>query len=277
MPHQMLLTPRQLHPFSAANFLSPPLTPFPFSHSLSFSFRPTNQKNPLCSPHQTCIAQLSQEPTTTAMMAPSQPPMAEGPVELPPSVPPIVATPDEPRPLQIATSVLITGAITAFLFRSLRRRAKRASETRFRSYGEKESVTEEAVGSFKSMASSPGAVESPPSPVQAFLGAVLAGVIAINLFKFTTNVEAALNRQTISDNYSAVVVYRITITIRTMISGLFYLATFLFGANSLGLFLYSGQLFLSSFMEDSSSEYESEASPSSSKSESDDQSSDISM
>ncbi|KAL6535972.1 hypothetical protein OROHE_012816 [Orobanche hederae] len=274
MPHQMLLTPRQLRPFSAANFLSPPLTPFPFSHSLSFSFRPTNQKNPLCSAHQTCIAQLSQEPTTAAMIAPSQPPVAEGPVELPPSVPPIFATSDEPRSLQIATSVLITGAITAFLFRSLRRRAKRASETRFRSYGEKESVTAEAVGSFKSMTSSPGTVESPPSPVQAFLGAVLAGVIAINLFKFTTNVEAALNRQTISDNYSAV--YRITITIRTMISGLFYLATFLFGANSVGLFLYSGQLVFSSFMEDSSSEYESEASPSSSNSESDDQSSDIS-
>ncbi|KAL6570633.1 hypothetical protein OROGR_000183 [Orobanche gracilis] len=71
-------------------------------------------------------------------------------------------------------------------------------------------------------------------------------------------------------------VYRITMTIRTMITGLFYLATFLFGANSLGLFLYSGQLVFSSFMEDSSSEYESEPSPSSSNSKSDDQSSDIS-
>ncbi|KAL6570631.1 hypothetical protein OROGR_000181 [Orobanche gracilis] len=202
MPHQMLLTPRQLRPFTAASFLSPPLTPSPFSHPLSFSFRPTNQKNPLCSGHQTCISQISQGPTTTAMMAPSQPPVAEGPVELPPSIPPIFATSDEPRPLQIATSVLITGAITAFLFRSLRRRAKHASETRFRSYGEKKSVTEEAVGSFKSVTLSPGSVESPPSPVHAFLGAVAAGVIAIILFKFTTNVQAALSRQTISDNYS---------------------------------------------------------------------------
>lgn len=40
------------------------------------------------------------------------------------------------------------------------------------------------------------------SPDQALLGAVIAGVIAVLLYKFTTNIEAALYRQTTSDNFS---------------------------------------------------------------------------
>lgn len=38
---------------------------------------------------------------------------------------------------------------------------------------------------------------------------------------------------------------------RTIINGLCYLATFVFGINSVGLFLYSGQLALGSFTGDS--------------------------
>lgn len=38
---------------------------------------------------------------------------------------------------------------------------------------------------------------------------------------------------------------------RTIINGICYLATFVFGLNSVGLFLYSGQLALNSFSEDS--------------------------
>lgn len=56
--------------------------------------------------------------------------------------------------------------------------------------------------SLKSVTLSPVAGKSPPSPVQAFLGALTAGVIALILYKFTTTIESALNRQTISDNYS---------------------------------------------------------------------------
>ncbi|KAL0306542.1 UNVERIFIED_CONTAM: hypothetical protein Sradi_6071500 [Sesamum radiatum] len=214
---------------------------------------------------QTLIAQISEEPTTTARTAAAssaESPPEEGPIELPPSIPPIFATSDEPTPLQTATSVLLTGAITVFLFRSLRRRANRAKETKFRSSGEKKSLAEEAAESLKAVSLSPVTAKSPPSPVQAFLGALTAGAIALILYKFTTTIESALNRQTISDNYS---VRQITITIRTIINGLCYLATFVFGANALGLFLYSTQLAFNSFMEDSSSE--SEAPVSSAKSE----------
>lgn len=52
-----------------------------------------------------------------------------GPVELPPSsTSTLFSVDDNPSPLQTATSVLLTGAIAVFLYRSLRRRAKRAKE-----------------------------------------------------------------------------------------------------------------------------------------------------
>lgn len=54
----------------------------------------------------------------------------------------------------------------------------------------------------KAMAPAPVDANTPPSPVQALLGAISAGVIALILYKFTTTIEASLNRQTLSDNFS---------------------------------------------------------------------------
>lgn len=117
----MLLSQQHLRRFSAPipNHLFPPISPFPFPHSLNF---PSNQRS-RCSAPKLWMAELSEEPTTATS------PLEEGPVELPPSNSPLFATDDNPTPLQTATSVLLTGAITVFLFRSLRRRAKRAKET----------------------------------------------------------------------------------------------------------------------------------------------------
>lgn len=173
----------------------------------------------------------------------------DGPVELPFSIPSFISTDDDPSTLQVATSVLLTGAISIFLFRSLRRRAKRAKELQFRSTGAKKTLKEEALESLKAM--TPVEANAPPSPLQALLGGLSAGVIAIILYKFTTTIEASLNRQTISDNFS---VRQITITIRTIINGICYLATFVFGINSVGLILYSGQLGLNAIMGDSPGE-----------------------
>jgi len=50
-----------------------------------------------------------------------------------------------------------------------------------------------------------GSIETtkgPPSPVQAFLGAISAAVISLILYKFATIIEAGLSRQTISDDFS---------------------------------------------------------------------------
>ncbi|KAM0848157.1 hypothetical protein ACQ4PT_054574 [Festuca glaucescens] len=97
------------------------------------------------------------------------------------------------------------------------------------------------------VSTSPVETDKSPSPVQALLGGVAAGVIALFLYKFATTIEASLNRQTISDNFS---VRQITVTIRTIINGLCYLATFVFGINGVGLILYSLQLTFNSIMDD---------------------------
>ncbi|KAJ4981760.1 hypothetical protein NE237_032597 [Protea cynaroides] len=187
-------------------------------------------------------AQLSESTTAT-----NTTPQEDGPIELPPSSSSssIFATTNDPSFLQVSTSVLLTGAISVFLFRSVRRRAKRAKELRVRADGVR-TLKDEALDSLKAM--KPTSVEgsSPPSPAQALLGGLAAGVIALVLYKFTTTIEAALNRQAISDNLS---VRQITITVRTIVNGICYLATFVFGINSIGLFLYSGQLAIDSFKE----------------------------
>ncbi|XP_057540151.1 uncharacterized protein LOC130818124 [Amaranthus tricolor] len=220
LPPYSLLT--HSHPLlkPSLTFLHKPISP----HSFSSNFRSVSQPWPLFA--------ISDE---------------EGPIELSPDVPSIFSTNDDPTPLQVSTSVLLTGAITVFLFRSVRRRAKRAKELRMRSSGAK-TLKEEALDSLKAIGTVSIEPKSQPSAIQAFLGAITAGVIALILYKFTTTIEAALNRQSISDNFS---VRQITVTIRTIINGLCYLATFVFGMNSVGLFLYSGQLALNSFSEDS--------------------------
>ncbi|KAJ0989392.1 hypothetical protein J5N97_007748 [Dioscorea zingiberensis] len=179
-------------------------------------------------------------------------PAEEGPIEILSSQPPVFSKDDNPSPLQVTTSVLLTGSISVFLFRALRRRAKRAKELRLRSSGVKKTkdLKDEALEKLKAMGAAPVEADVPPSPVQALLGGIAAGVIALILYKFSTTIEASLNRQTISDNFS---VRQITITIRTIVNGLCYLATFVFGVNSVGLILYAAQLAFSSLTENSSS------------------------
>uniref|UniRef100_A0A453B6G7 Uncharacterized protein n=1 Tax=Aegilops tauschii subsp. strangulata TaxID=200361 RepID=A0A453B6G7_AEGTS len=72
-------------------------------------------------------------------------------------------------------------------------------------------LSEEALEALRMVSTSPVETNKPPSPVQALLGGIAAGVIALFLYKFATTVEASLNRQTISDNFS---VRQITVTIR---------------------------------------------------------------
>ena len=70
-----------------------------------------------------------------------------------------------------------------------------------RSSGAK-TLKEEALDSLKAIGTVSIEPKSQPSAIQAFLGAITAGVIALILYKFTTTIEAALNRQSISDNFS---------------------------------------------------------------------------
>lgn len=174
----------------------------------------------------------------------------EGPIELPPAeIYDPLAIP-ETTPLQAVASILLTGAITVLLIRAVRRRSKRAKEMKFRSTGEesaKKSIKEQAKeaaairGGLLTKAAPPE-VEGPKlNPLQTLSGAVMAAIISLVLYKFTTTVEAGFSDKAVSSNYS---IRNLTITVRTIITGLCYLATFVFAANSIGLTLYSLQLAL---------------------------------
>ncbi|CAM6037919.1 unnamed protein product [Sphagnum compactum] len=174
----------------------------------------------------------------------------EGPIELPPAeIYDPLAIP-ETTPLQAVASILLTGAITVLLIRAVRRRSKRAKELKFRSTGEesaKKSIKEQAKeaaairGGLLTKAAPPE-VEGPKlNPLQTLSGAVMAAIIALVLYKFTTTVEAGFSDKAVSSNYS---IRNLTITVRTIITGICYLATFVFAANSIGLTLYSLQLAL---------------------------------
>ncbi|XP_022871337.1 uncharacterized protein LOC111390516 [Olea europaea var. sylvestris] len=115
-----------------SNYLFPSLSPLLISHSCQFSFRnsASSTQYSISSAHKLSVAQVSEEATIAIKSSVDAPP-EEGPIELSPSIPPIFSTSDDPTRLQTATSVLLTGAIAVFLFRSLRRRAKRAKETVF--------------------------------------------------------------------------------------------------------------------------------------------------
>lgn len=160
-----------------------------------------------------------------------------GPVELSKDEGPF-AIPEAVSPLQSAASILLTGAIAVFLYRSLQRRAKLGRETRFRSSGlqnVKESVAKEPVLTTKPEATT----VSRPSAFQTFQGALTAGAIALVLYKFTTLVESGFASKPVSPVYT---IRQLTITVRTIINGLCYLATFVFAANSIGLTFYTIQL-----------------------------------
>ncbi|KAL3141484.1 hypothetical protein ABBQ32_005046 [Trebouxia sp. C0010 RCD-2024] len=66
----------------------------------------------------------------------------------------------------------------------------------------------------------------------AALGAIQAAFFTYLLFLFSTNISKYFGGQDLPDQYTA---RNITVTIRTAVGGLAYLATFIFGANALGL------------------------------------------
>ena len=63
-------------------------------------------------------------------------------------------------------------------------------------------------------------------------GAIQASFFTYLLFLFSTNISKYFGGQDLPDQYTA---RNITVTIRTAVGGLAYLATFIFGANALGL------------------------------------------
>ena len=63
-------------------------------------------------------------------------------------------------------------------------------------------------------------------------GATQAGVISYLLYLFSTAVNGYFEGQTLPEQYTA---HNIAVLVQTVVRGLSYLITFIFGANALGL------------------------------------------
>lgn len=127
--YQQLFSSYSPSPLSLPHPLPPSIVPPSIlSPSLTFLHKPTSlycvSALPRPQPIQPWLTQLP-KPMPTSIHPPEA---GEGPIEIPPSEPSVFATTDAASPLQAASTVLLTGAISVFLFRALRRRAKRAKE-----------------------------------------------------------------------------------------------------------------------------------------------------
>ena len=130
---------------------------------------------------------------------------------------PAVDTQEVTSVAQNVIGVLFTISFAAFLLRVLRKRASRALNVRVAA--ERKAVAAPA--------------ELPPVTAAAcFQGAGLAVLCAAAFWAFTTFVEGAFDSAAPSDQYA---VRNVTGTLRSIVTGLGYLATFLFGANAIGL------------------------------------------
>ena len=213
-----------------------------------FRFRPTNLNRSSPTVVHCSAANIYELSSKLYQLAEE---VVDGPIELSTEIDPFAIP--ETTPLQGAASILLTGVITVLLFRSIRRRSKRAKEKRFRSTGEESVKTidgEESLSSIKGdarksamalLGKTPEVGIPAPNALQTFSGAVVAGTIALFLYKFTVTVEGGFAGKVVSQNYS---IRNLTVTVRTIITGLCYLATFVFAANSIGLTLLSLQLAL---------------------------------
>ncbi|GJP67763.1 hypothetical protein CLOP_g24541 [Closterium sp. NIES-67] len=174
---------------------------------------------------------------------------SDGPIEMPPAsgVPAYLEDPwaiPDVSPLQSFASILLTGTIGVLLFRALKRRANKVTESRFRSDSverlDSNPVAEERKKK-AAQAAEEAAKRAPPTVLNTLGGALVAGSIAIVLYKFASSVDDVFAGQTLSTTYT---VRNLSIAVRTIVSGLVWLATFIFAINSLGLTLYAFQLAL---------------------------------
>jgi membrane-anchored protein YejM (alkaline phosphatase superfamily) len=74
---------------------------------------------------------------------------------------------------------------------------------------------------------------STPTPLNCFLGAIVAGILAFGLYKMTQSIALSFALKPITSDNSIVV--RLSIAIRTLVIGMITMGTGIFGLASFGL------------------------------------------
>jgi len=126
-----------------------------------------------------------------------------------------------PEWAQNVFGVLYLAFFGAFLLRVFNKRAKFATSTKL-------------ADDQKAAAAEDDGEKPPPSLLDTFGGSFVAFFIAAIFYSASVKIDDGFNGKALPDDYA---IAQITITIRTIVSGLAYLATFVFGANAIGLFL----------------------------------------
>ncbi|CAI7862735.1 unnamed protein product, partial [Closterium sp. NIES-53] len=130
---------------------------------------------------------------------------SDGPIELPPAYLEDPWAIPEVSPLQSFASILLTGTIGVLLFRAIKRRASKVTESRFRSDSVEKLSSNPVVEERKSRAAAEAAEaakRAPPTVLNTLGGALVAGSIAIVLYKFATSVDDVFAGQTLSTTYT---------------------------------------------------------------------------
>ena len=131
---------------------------------------------------------------------------------------------DQATPLQNGFGLFFTVFCCWYFFRVVKKRAARAKNIRlskFQSRVQRESRDDEELVRARDL-----------SARQAFFGGITGLSISFLLFGFAKTIQANFDGRAVPDSYQ---VRQITITVRTIVEGLAYLATFIYAANGIGL------------------------------------------
>jgi len=133
--------------------------------------------------------------------------------------------------------LLVVVAIYGFS-RLLARRATYFSKVRLASRGEDEDLLSRRLDERKESSDSALAGKGPPAekkgPKDVFTNAAVAGAIFLALYIISSKIDASFSSVDLPEQYT---VRQISVTLKTIVVGLSYLACFVYGANALGLFL----------------------------------------
>lgn len=128
-----------------------------------------------------------------------------------------------------------------FLYRVLRRRARRAKEEKLSGQDSGPSFFDSIREKIMPSETNKSNEVKEATALDALIGAAQAGGIGFGLFVFSSKMTALIGQQSLPDAYTA---RNITVTVRTILQGLTWLATFIFCLNAVGLFGLSIQMLL---------------------------------